>query len=67
MNFHGTPRSVHAYGNMTGINLGTEVLFINSNGWLVRRYRSSGDVQNIVMCDSIAGIVHRNRVEVISL
>ena len=50
-----------------GINLGAEVLFINTNGWLVRRYRSLGEVRGIVMCDRIAGIVHRDRIEVISL
>ncbi|MCL2354339.1 MAG: DUF5711 family protein [Oscillospiraceae bacterium] len=63
----GTPRSVHTYGNMIGVNLGTEVLFINTNGWLVRRYRSSQEVQGVVMCDGIAAIVHRNRLEIVSL
>ena len=52
---------------MVGINLGTEVLFINSSGWVTRRYRASSEVQNIVMCDSIAGIIHRNRIEIVSL
>jgi len=52
---------------MIGLNFGTEVLFINTRGWTIKRYRSSSEVQNIVMCDNIAGIVHRNRIEVISL
>jgi len=63
----GTPRSLDAAPNIIGVNLGTEVVFVNMNGWLVRRYHSVGEVQKIVMCDRIAGIVHRNRIEVISL
>lgn len=52
---------------MTGINLGTEVLFLNTNGWMVRRYRATQEVRGVVMCDNIVGIIHRNKLEIIPL
>jgi hypothetical protein len=62
-----TPQSLHTNGNIIGVNLGTEVLFINRNGWLVKRYQSSHEIRDIVLSDNIAGIIYRNRIEIISL
>ena len=52
---------------MIVINLGTSALFINDNGWLVKKYESSQEIQEIVLCNSVAGIVSKNKIEIISL
>lgn len=62
-----TPRQLYIYGNMIAVNLGTEVEFINNNGWLVKRYKSNQEVQQIVVSEQIAGIVSNNKVKIISL
>ena len=63
-----TPKKVHAHGNMIAVNLGTCVLFINDNGWLVKQYESKKEeIQNIVMCDEIAGVISKNKIYIISL
>lgn len=61
------PKSIYSYENVTAINLGTEVLFINNNGWLIKRYKSSQEINNIVLSNDIAGIVYSNKIELISL
>lgn len=61
------PKSILVQGNMIAVNLGTTVLFINSNGWLVKKYQSSQEIQKILLCDEIAGIVSKNKIELISL
>ena len=53
--------------NIIAIDLGTEVEFIDTNGWLVKRYSSSQVVRNIIICDGLAGIIYRDKIELISL
>ncbi len=61
------PKSVSVSGNLLGLNLGNEVQIINSNGWLVKKYTSNKQISGIVVGDSIAGVVYKNRVEIIDL
>ena len=49
------------------MNLGTEVEFINVDGWLVKRYVANQEITNIVVSDSIAGIIYRDKIEIINL
>lgn len=61
------PKSLLVSGSNMAINLGNEVQIINSSGWLLKRYISSKQINNIVLGDSIAGIVYKNKIEIINL
>ena len=61
------PKSLLVSGNNIALNLGNEVQIINSNGWLLKKYTSSKQISNIVLGDSIAGIVYKNKIEIINL
>ena len=60
-------KEIVTYGNKIALNLGTEVEFISTEGWLVKRYIANQEITNIVMSDSIAGIVYRDKIEIINL
>ncbi len=60
-------KELYTYGNIIALNLGTEVEFINTEGWLVKRYLAKQEITNIVMSNNIAGIVYRDRIEIINL
>ncbi len=60
-------KEIYTYGNIIALNLGTEIEFINTDGWLVKRYIAKQEITNIVVSNNIAGIIYRDRVEVISL
>lgn len=63
-----TPKKVYVQDNMIAINLGTNVLFVNDSGWLVKKYQSNKEeVQKIVFCDNIAGIICKDKIKIISL
>ena len=66
-NFNGVAKKVYSYGNIIAIDLGSEVLFINMNGWLIKKYNSAQDIKNIVLTDNLAGIVYRDTIEFINL
>ena len=63
----GVAKNINCYNNIIAINLGQEVEFINTSGWLMKRYSSSQDVQNIIIGNNLAGIVYEDRVEIINL
>lgn len=51
---------------ITAVNLGTEVHFINLNGWLEKRYTSTREIKDIVLGTSVAGIIYRDRIKIIT-
>lgn len=63
----GVAKEIYSYDNTIAINLGSEVHFISTNGWLMKKYISSQEVKNVVICNNFAGIVYRNKVELINL
>ena len=60
------PKSVNVSGNIISLNLGNEVHIINTSGWLIKKYISNKQVNDIILGDHIAGIVYKNRIEIIS-
>lgn len=63
----GTIKSLQVYDTNIVINQGTEAEFINTSGWLQKKYKSKQEISNIVLGSSIAGIVYRDKVEIINL
>ena len=60
-------RNIYTYGDIIALNLGTEVEFINTSGWLVKRYIANQEISNIVVSNSLAGIIYRDKIEIINL
>ena len=61
------PKVVVASGNNIALNLGNEIRIVNSNGRLVKKYKSNSQIKNLVIGDSIAGVVYKNKIEIIEL
>ena len=62
-----TPKKVSVQDDMIAINLGTSILFVNDNGWLVKKYQSSEEIQKVVLCNNIAGIIYKDKIKIVSL
>lgn len=60
-------REIYTNGNKIALNLGTDIEFISTGGWLVKRYVANQEITNIVVSDSIAGIIYRDKIEIINL
>lgn len=63
----GTAKALQVYDGNIVINLGSEAEFINTFGWLQKKYKSHQEISDIVLGSSIAGIIYRDRVEIINL
>ena len=60
-------KEIYTSNNIIALNLGSEVEFINTSGWLVKKYVAEQEITSIVLSNSIAGIVYRDKIEIINL
>lgn len=61
------PKEIYVSDEVVAINLGSEILFYNNSGWLIKRYYASQEINKIVLCDDLAGIVYNDKIELVSL
>ena len=60
-------KEIYANGNNIALNVGSELHFINTGGWLVKRYLSNQEITNVVLSENLAGIIYRDKIDIISL
>lgn len=60
-------KEIYTCNNAIALNLGAEVEFINTSGWLLKKYIAEQEITNIVLSDSVAGIIYRDKIEIINL
>ena len=65
--FKGSIKSLYTYGEKIAINTGSEVHFIGLNGWLIKKYDSYSEINNIILGDNISGIIYKDRIEIIEI
>ena len=63
----GTAKYIYSFNNIIAVNLGQEIEFINTSGWLLKNYSSTQEVQNVVIGNGIAGIIYKDKVELLNL
>ena len=65
--FNGSIKSIYTYGEKIAINTGSEVHFVGLNGWLIKKYDSYNEINNIIIGDNIAGIIYKNKIEIVEI
>lgn len=60
-------KEIYTSEDVLALNLGTEIEFINKNGWLIKKYLAQQEVTKVIVSNSIAGIIYRDRIEIINL
>lgn len=61
------PKEILVSDDVIAINLGSEVQFYNNSGWLIKRYYATQEINKIVLCDGLAGIIYNDKIELVSL
>lgn len=63
----GVIKSLKTCGNNIALNLGSRIEFINTSGWLVKRYISEKEMKDIVIAENVAGIIYQDKIEITTL
>lgn len=66
-NFEEIAKEMYTYGNVIGINIGTEMYFINTNGMLIKKYTSNQEITNVMLSNNLAIVIYKDRIEIINL
>ena len=61
------PKEICVSDDVIAINLGSEILFYNNSGWLIKNYHATQEINNIVLNNNLAGIVYNDKIELVSL
>ena len=61
------PKKLKVSNNIICIYFAGELRIVNSNGWLLKKYETYTEIQDIVIGSNLIGIVYNNKIEVVSL
>ncbi len=62
-----TIKSIYCNKNIVAANTGNEVEFINTSGWLVKKFTSIQNIKDISLGEHTAAIIYKDRIEILSL
>ncbi len=60
-------KEMYTYKDIVGINVGTEMYFINTKGMLIKKYTSKQEITNVLLSDNLAIIIYKDRIHIIEL
>lgn len=61
------PKSLRVCNDKMALNLGNEVRIVDTKAWLIKRYTSDKQINKVVLGDTIAGVIYKNKIEIIEL
>ncbi len=66
-NFDEIAKEMYTSGNIIGVNIGTEMYFIGTNGMLIKKYTSNQEITNVMITKGLAIIIYKDRIEIVNL
>ncbi len=60
-------KNIYCKDDIIAINLGNEVEFVNTNGWLTKKFTSLQNIRDIKLGDEVAAIIYKSKIEILSL
>ena len=58
-------KGIYTNENVMAINVGTDMYFINTGGWLIKKYTANQEISNVKMSESLAVIIYRDKIEIV--
>ena len=66
-NFDEIAKEMYTNGSIIGVNIGTEMYFIGTNGMLIKKYTSNQEITNVMITKGLAIIIYKDRIEIVNL
>ena len=60
-------KDVFARDNIIAVNVGTEIYFLDTNGWLIKKYTANQEITNVKVSESLAIIIYKDRIVIVDL
>ena len=66
-NLEEVPKGLYTSGEIIAVNVGTEIYFLNTNGWLVKKYSTKQEITNILFSKYLAAVVYKDKIILLNL
>lgn len=60
-------KGLYSNYNIIAVNVGTEIYFLNTNGWLIRKYSTKQEITNVIFSKYLAGVIYKDKIVIINL
>lgn len=60
-------KGLYSNQNNIAVNIGSEIYFINTNGWLIRKYSTKQEITNVIFSKYLAGVIYKDKIVIINL
>lgn len=60
-------KEIYSEGNIIAVNTGAEIYFINTSGWLVKKYTAKQEITNVEVSDNMAIIVYKDKIVIVNI
>ncbi len=60
-------KEIYTRDNIIAVNVGTDIYFLNTSGWLIKKYSSNQEITNVKLSNNLAVIIYKDKVEIIDL
>ena len=60
-------KEIYTYQNKIAINFGKELYIMNTNGILLKKYVSDTEINDVIITDSLVGVIYRDSIQIINL
>lgn len=66
-NFDEVAKEMYTCEDIIGINVGSEMYFINTSGMLLKKYTSKQEITNVLLSSNLGIIIYKDRIEIVNL
>ena len=66
-NLEDVAKNLYTNYNVVAVNVGTDIYFINTSGWLIKKYSTKQEITNVIFSKNIAGIIYKDKIVIIDL
>lgn len=60
-------KEIYTQNDIIAINVGTELYFLNTNGWLIKKYTANQEITNVMFSSNLAAIIYKDKVVIVDL
>lgn len=60
-------KDIFANDSIIAINIGTEIYFLDTNGWLKKKYTANQEITNVKFSDNLATVIYKDKVIIVNL
>ena len=60
-------KEIYAQDDILAVNVGTELYFFDTKGWLIKKYTASQEITDVMLSKNLATVIYKDKIIIIGL